>query len=325
MPNLITHALFVEDVLQNLDNPMLNAHRKLVITGGQGPDFLFFHHSQPWKLVLGSPLRKYGNKLHHEKVNDFYATAFFSICYTQNQALKEDMISYVCGHLCHWALDSEMHQLIFSRTGNCKNRSGWAHHRFESLLDAILLKVKKNQTIETYDYPEECLSDDARTAKIISRIYIPALKALYGEEIRPSWIAEDLHDWKQIEKMMRDPHNHKKAWVQPLEKAFNLDNAISGFSVPNVVEDNVDLCNLLHEGWRHPVTGEVRTDSAFDLYEAALTKAETAIYLFLKAIEEPEDRSRLESFLDFLGDRNYDTNMAGTPEPVFCDPIDLDF
>lgn len=325
MPNLITHALFVEDVLDELKNPMLDAHKQLVITGGQGPDFLFFHHSQPWKLWMKTPLRKYGNLFHHEKVNDFYTSAFFSIKHTQNEALKEDMISYVCGHLCHWALDSEMHQLIFSRTGNCIDRSGWAHHRFESLLDAIMLKVKKNQTIKTYDCSKECLSDDEGTARAISRIYIPAIKAIYGEDIQPSLIAEDLHDWKQIQKLLRDPNNSKKAFAQPVEKALHIENAITGFSVPNTVEDNVDLCNLLHDGWRHPITGEVRTDSVFDLYEAAMKKAKNAIELFLKAVANPETPADLEALLDFIGDRNYDTNMAGSPEPVFFDLIDLEF
>lgn len=320
MPNLITHTLFTEDVLKALDNPVLNARKKLVITGGQGPDFLFFHHSIPSKLLIPSELRKYGSLFHEEHVNDFYASALESIRKEKNPAIREDMFAYVIGHLCHWAMDSTFHPLIYYRTGNCEGRSAWRHHRYESLLDAAMLQYKKGQTIQTYDPGMECLSNDMPTARAIARIYRPAIQTIYGQTIRPGDFKEVLDDWKRAQQIFRDPHNRKKAVMGGLEKVLGMENFLTGFSVPNVCEDNVDIGNLLHDEWKHPSTGEIHTESVFDLWKQAMDKALMAIGLFEKALANPSDR---QAFLNFLNDRNYDIGIPGNPAPVFFDLADL--
>lgn len=320
MPNLVTHTLFCEDVLDALDNPMLNAHRRFFITGGQGPDFLFFHNSTPAKVMIPSPLRKYGTLFHHESVNAFYQSALESIDRESNRSVRNDLIAYVCGHLCHWALDSTLHPLIYSRTGNCEGLSASRHHRYESLLDAAMLQYKKHTTIKDYDPGAECFGSDRETARAIAKIYLPAIESIYGESIRPYMIYDTLQDWKTMQKHFRDPKNIKKAIFTPLETITHLPNVVTGYSIPNAAEDNVDICNLLHTPWPDPVTGDISTESIFDLYEIALDKAETAITLFFKAVRSPE---QVRPFLDFLADRDYDTNLAGSPEPVYFSLVDL--
>lgn len=322
MPNLVTHTLFTEDVLKTLNNPLLNSRRKLVITGGQGPDFLFFHNATPSKLMIPSPIRKYGTLFHHEEVNAFYASALDSIRHEKNRKIRDDMIAYTCGHLCHWASDSTVHPLIYARTGNCTGRSAWRHHRYESLLDAALLQYYKKMTIKDYDPSVECLSADLPTARAIARIYGPAIETVYGDKVRPALFVDTLQDWKHMEKVFRDPTNIKKKLLMPAEKVLHLENLVTGFSIPNVCEDNVDICNLLHNEWRNPCTGEIHTESVFDLLEEALQKAVTAITLFLQAVQNPAKETE---FLDFLDDRNYDEGLPGNPDPVFFDETDLSF
>ena len=320
MPNLVTHALFCDDVLSALDNPLLSSHRMLFLTGGQGPDFLFFHHSDPLRTaVLPSDIRKYGRKFHADHINDFYLSALSSIQKEKDPAIRNDLIAYVCGHLCHWALDSTVHPLIYSRTGNCQGRSAWMHHRFESLLDAALLMYKKKQTILTYFPGDECFSSDLNTARAMARIYVPAIETIYGEKVNPHSFAEVLQDWKRVQKRFYDPHNRKRRTIVPLEKTFGMYGLMSGFAIPYTCEDNVDICNLLHDSWRHPVTGEERKESVLDLMNIALDKAVTAIQLFLAAVDHPENPAFKESFCDFLGDRNYEMDLPGNPVPVFFD------
>lgn len=320
MPNLITHTLFTEDVLKALDNPALNARHKLVITGGQGPDFLFFHHSVPSKLLIPTRLRKYGTLFHEEHVNGFYASALNSIRHEKNAAIREDMIAYTVGHLCHWAMDSTFHPLIYYRTGNCKGKSAWSHHQYEALLDAAMLQYKKGQTIATYDPSTQCLSDKLPVARAIARIYRPAIQAIFQETIEPHEFKEVLDDWKRAQQIFRDPKNRKKAWIKPLEKMLGMEHILTGFSVPNVCEDNVDIGNLLHDEWKHPSSGEIRHESVFDLWQEAMDKALMAIDLFYKALADKNDEP---AFLDFLDDRNYDIGIPGNPAPVFFELADL--
>lgn len=324
MPNLITHTLFCEDVLDSLHNELLDSHRMLFITGGEGPDFLFFHHSDPFvDAFVPSKLRKYGGIFHDEHVNAFYLSALSSIEQQKNSEIREDMIACLAGHLCHWALDSTMHPLIYARTGNCKGASSWNHHRYESLLDAALLMYRKHVTIKDYEPWKECFSSDRRTARAISQIYGPAIETIYGESIRPADFAQCLKDWERLQRRFYDPSGLKKTLLRPVENVLHLDNLMTGFSIPNNAEDNVDICNLLHTTWRHPVTGIESTESVFDLLDKALEKAKTAITLFFDALNHPASTLHAQKWIDFLGDRNYDMDLPGSPEPVFFDLIDL--
>lgn len=320
MPNLITHALFADDVREQLNLPLLNHNRKFMITGAQGPDFLFFHHTTPAKYLIPSDIRQYGSLFHKEKVNEFYASALHSIRHEKNRIIKNEMTAYVCGHLCHWAMDGTFHPYIYYRTGNYSNKSAAAHHRFESLLDAAMLKYKKNLTISEYDPSVECLSDELPVARAICRVYVPAIETIYGKKVSPKDFVDDLHEWKFMQKVFRDPNNYKKRILQPLEKIFGMDNVLSGFSVPNVCEDNVDICNLLHREWKNPASLEISNASLLDLYQIAQAKALMAIHLFLKVIDHPEDEAEL---LGFLGERNYEMGLAGSPEAKEFDLIDL--
>lgn len=322
MPNLVTHALFCEDVMKSLNEPLLDRCKMFVITGSQGPDFLFFYHTTPAKLLLPNKVRQFGNKFHEENVNAFYASAINSIRHEKKHPIQQEMIAYLCGHLCHWAMDSTFHPYIYYRTGNYSLSSDCAfnHHRFESLLDAAMLKFKKDTTITDYDPGVECLSTSLPVARAICRIYIPAIEQIYDTKLEPKTIVEALEDWKTMQKIFRDPKNYKKGFLQPIEKSLGLLHALSGFSIPNVCEDNVDICNLLHKPWKNPATLEQSDESLFDLYEVARKKAVKAITYCLKAINDPKSEEKL---LEFIGDRNYEMGIPSGYEMKEFDLIDL--
>ena len=320
MPNIITHTLFAEEVQKLLDNENLKNRRQLFAVGSNGPDFLFFHRVTPVSFWKKTPLRKMGARLHSGHVNEFYANLLHVIRKQKNEALKEDMIAYGAGHLCHWALDSTAHPYIFYRTGRCIARSADRHHRFESLIDAAMLKIRHNETIKTYNPAMEVCNLTESEMKAIVNAYYPVLKQIFDEDVRPYMIRESLQNWKTMQQIFHDPNGTKIAALQKAEKIFGLDNKLSGFGVPPVLEDNYDLLNLLHTPWRNPITGEVFTESFLDLYEEALHKAVRAIELFLAAIEDP---SREDEFLEFLGNRNYDTGMDTDGGMQYFDIVDL--
>lgn len=322
MPGIVTHALFTEAVLDRLDNPMLNAHRSFVITGGQGPDFLFYDHTTPQKIWIPSSLRDYGILFHHENVNAFYQSALESIRQEKNSAIQDDLIAYVCGHLCHWALDSSLHPLVYSRVGAYTAKSSARHHRYESLLDAAMLQYHKGMTIVDFLPTEQCFSIELPVTRAIARIYGPAMETIYGETIRPSRFMDVLQEWATMQKRFHDPKNHKKSLLHPIEKVLGLEHLVTGFSIPNEAEDNIDVCNLLHTPWPDPVTGELRKESMFDLWDVALERAIRAIGLFLKAVRKPAQE---EAFFHFLGDCDYDTGMPGSPEMSHFAIVDLSY
>lgn len=316
MPNIITHVLFADEVCEKLDadkKEFIEPRLQLFEIGSNGPDFLFFHGMNPKDFLKKSPLRKLGSDAHSYNVNEFYKSCLDSIRKEENEEIKLDMITYVCGHLCHWALDSTAHPYVFHRTGNCKGKSAWWHHRFESLIDAIMLKVKNECTIQdfkAYEVTEVSLEQ----ARAIARIYVPVSRNVFYQDIKPHQILDSLNDWNFIQKVLYDPKSLKFDTAFALEKITGTESKISGYFVPNEPEDPFDTINLLHNKWCHPCDDTiVSTESFFDLYDKAILKALDVIRFFLKAIE---DKEATDDFINYLGNQSYDTGMSKQKEMI---------
>jgi hypothetical protein len=322
MPNIITHTLFAHDLMAKMNGlPLLQNNKQLVEIGSNGPDILFFHGLSPKRRFQSSELSKMGSVLHDRHINDFYLSALKSIRNENDPAIKEQMIAYTCGHLCHWALDSTTHPYIFYRTGTCKGDSAKVHHRFESLLDAIVLKVKTGHTVSEMDISQIC-KPSTEQARAIVRVYIPALNSIFDKDVAPHKIVETLEDWQFMQKVFHDPSGKKIKNLHRLEKLFGLQNLFSGYLVPNEPVDNYDLMNLLHKTWRNPATGQESDQSFFELYDEALAKAATAIDLFVQAIDDPQKE---EAFLAFVDNANYNLGINTPMEMKYFEIVDLNF
>lgn len=314
MPNIITHTLFAEDMLKDPVIESLIEHPHLYKVGSNGPDFLFFHHVNPIDFYKQTPLRKLGSDLHHENINEFYKAALKRIRNEKDAELKKQMISYLAGHLSHWALDSSAHPYIFYRTGNCHSRSSWNHHRMESLLDTFMLKVKKDGDIREFPLSLEVTETTREEKRAVALLYSDILNELYDQNITQNMIAQSLLDWQHYQRAIYDPKGWKFKVLKLAEKPANVNQLLSGLIVPTEAEDNYDLLNLMHREWKHPVTEESQFTSFLDLYDSAQNRAKTAITLFMQALEKPENEV---DFLSFLGDRNYNMGVAGGEAHLF--------
>lgn len=321
MPNIITHVLFGDEVLESLSEDkgeLFEGRKQLLEIGANGPDFLFFHGMNQknfWKHTL---LRKVGNQAHSHSTNAFYESALASIKKEEDEEVRNDMIVYLCGHLCHWALDSVTHPYIFYRTGNCKGQSAWWHHRFESLIDAIMLKVKRDCTIRDYKAYEICEAS-LEQARAIARIYVPVIKNIYKTDVRPYQILESLNDWCFIQKVLYDPEAAKFEALEKIEAPLNATSFLSGYFVPNEPEDPFDTMNLLHKKWCHPCDDTVvSTESFFDLYDRARSKALNAIRLLFIALEDEKNEG---DFIHFINNQSYDTGLSTLEKMQYFDEV----
>ena len=321
MPNIITHTLFAQEIFDKVDeatHDLFEPRLQLLEIGSNGPDFLFFHGMNPKDFYKKSDLRVTGSMFHAAHVNDFYQKALISIRNEQDEDIKKDMMTYVCGHLCHWALDATSHPYVFYRTGPCKGKSAWYHHRFESLLDAIMLKVKRECTIEDFKFYEVC-DVTKEQARAIARIYVVAIRQILGFDIKPHQILECLNDWHFIETLFYDASGDKLKALQTLETFTKAYNSLSGYIVPNHPDDPYDVMNLLHTRWHHPSDSSfVSTESFFDLYDRAQLLAMEAIRLFLAACQNPDLD---EDLLLLIKDRNYNLGVSNQAEMTNFDLI----
>lgn len=322
MPNIITHKLFAEEVYRRCKKKdikdLLEKHFQLYYIGSNGPDFLFFYHMKPWEAYKEHTLNHLGSELHRGHVNEFYQSAVTSIRKEQDPFTKESELAYVMGHLCHWALDMISHPYIFYRTGDCQGVSAGLHHRFESMMDAMMLKRYRDLDIASYRCSQICKYDE-EMLKAIARIYVPALKHALHEEIKVRQLREALSAWGDIQDLLYDPEHKKIKVLTAIEKVIRRPWLVSGNVVPNTIDETFDILNLKKQAWKHPCDDSVVSNASFiELFEAAIEVALAALDKVYGCVEYDAD---IQNLLNLLQDRAYDTGREGGVEMKYFDII----
>ena len=103
MPSTYAHTRFGARVLQRLPQDVqrvMQAHRALYDIGLQGPDVLFHH-----KALSKNPVNELGRAMHKWSGKRFFGMMMDK---AQDDAAK----AYLCGVMCHFALDSVCHGTI---------------------------------------------------------------------------------------------------------------------------------------------------------------------------------------------------------------------
>lgn len=314
MPNIITHKIFAEEVLKNIKKTdirnSIEEHLQIYYIGSNGPDFLFFYHAKPWEVLKKHEPNVIGSELHKKGINDFYKSVANSIQKETSHSVKENMMVYAFGHLCHWALDMCTHPYIFYRTGDCVGEGAVHHHRFESMMDTLMLEKFHNVNIKDYPFYEICTYDE-EMLKAIARVYVPAVKKALGKEIKVYDIRKSLNEWKEIQKLLYDPYNIKAPILKTAEKMIRKPGLISGNVVPKKADETYDILNMEHQTWFHPCDGTKSTASFLDMFEEAIKLATTLIEQLYGCAEYD---ANAEKILTILQNRAYDTGMSEESE-----------
>lgn len=321
MPNIVTHILFAREMVQSkLDTracALVNQDPQLFEVGSNGPDYLFFHDTTPKHVMKKSKIRQVGTYCHRREVNAFYQDAIKTIRNESDPQIKKEETIYVMGHLCHWALDSVAHPYIFYRTGSGDKTSQFRHHRIESLIDAALLKVKLNTTIDEFKAYEIC-DVSMEQARAITRIYHSIAQNVYGIKERPHEYLQALNDWYFVQKLLYDRNGKKIRSFQRVEKLIGKIGLVSAMLVPNEPSDPCDIFNLNHKEWVHPCDKNLKSNDSFlDLFDKGLNRANHVINLFLDALE---DESKEQEWIDFIANRNYTKGLSDNGPMTVFDP-----
>lgn len=322
MPNIITHKIFAEEAYATLKGQgikeIIAKNEPLFYIGSNGPDFLFFYHALPWDAYKSHYLNHLGSRMHMTHSNDFYAKAIACIRQQSDPKVRENMLIYLLGHLCHWALDKTTHPYIFYRTGNGKGSSASAHHRFESMIDTMMLRTYKGVDISEYQSYAICSFDDAML-KAIARMYVPIAKAIYHTDVKVHDLREALISWKRIQRLLYDPSNIKFRVAQQVESMLHMPWAISGNIVKRKSDERYDVMNLQHKGWLHPCDHHIVYHTSFlDLFQEAL---ETACDVMMKAYECIVYDRDVSSLCKVIDNAAYTTGLSEPCTMKYFDPI----
>lgn len=300
MPNIVTHYLFANECAKKLNKAVqkcIEKYPREYIIGSNGPDFLFFYQFFDSKK---KHIRDIGNLLHAYKINEFYTKAGNIINQCDDEELKEAMTSYLAGHLCHWALDSTTHPYVFYKTGWQAKINESMHHRFEYMIDALLLEKMKQTSIKKFKY--YLLTKQSKiSVKTIASIYVPICNELFDSELDEKIIKQALDDWYSINRFCYDPYKVKTPFVKLYEKKVNSPYLYSGNIIPAKADYTYDVLNLEKNSWCYPVDDTKTSNESFiELFEKAQNLAVDCIEVMLES----------DKLCDHLQDHSYDTGST---------------
>lgn len=312
MPNVLTHRVFAECNLEALVSSNLKSaiekYPKAYILGSSGPDFFFYYNVWPWlDQKEAQRISKLGSIVHNQKINAFYNHALYLINQQKDKEVKQAMIAYLAGHLCHWSLDSVAHPYIFYRSGAPLKANQYWHYRFESMIDTMILDHVGHLKLKDY-HPASIIESDAQTVQAVSQIYVPVMKEVYGVQINQNEIKKAVNDFSKVSRVLFDPNGWKFPLVSTLEQWTGKKWIFSSHMVQAKPNYAFDVLNLKHKIWVHPSHQEFTSDKSFiDLFNEGLVRAKNACLCLEEALDEGY---RSEALLSLIADQDYETGMS---------------
>ncbi len=266
MPAATTHVEFAKDVLTILPEDIRTSIRNMPMyyLGSQGPDFLFFSRLS----VLPGSLKHYGNCMHQSYTREIMHY------FDEHAADDNDLYSYFCGYLCHYALDSTAHPLVnaFAKSEHNKTGrpSGEIHVRIEAEFDLWKL-AEEGRTKEDYDVYEYMNTTKEDRAKL-ARLYHGMFREVMNEDVKESDIAASARSTYSLTKFLKPDHHAKYSILRYAESILNMGHGITDMMLFDK-QKSIAL-NTNHSEWRALKEPDIpRTESFPDLYQRAMKKA----------------------------------------------------
>lgn len=309
MPAILTHDFFGRDVLdafgQHVEDSTLD-ERDAFLLGNQGPDPLFFLAIHPtlhnW--------RKLGGRMHKEHTSELIYALAQAVDVLQEYERPIGQ-AYAQGFLCHYALDSTVHPLVYSRTfavcdvgieGLSRTNSREVHAEIEREIDELVLTKKRNQTIREYPAVENTLDASPEVLAIIQKMYAYMALSLFSEQIPENLFATAVECYRITLAAFHSPHGVKRTLIMAAEERLRAYSFFAAMAHKVHLVNESWYANSQHEAWANPYTGEVRDASFWDLYQEALELVADAIERFESSSFSMEDARAITRETNFSGE-----------------------
>ena len=307
MPAIITHDFFGRDVYDLMFQTIGGSRNEAdaFLLGNQGPDPLFYAVAS----ARITPYHKLGNTMHSSKPAELLAALKESL-----GVLEEDEKAvgraYALGFLCHYALDSTMHPLVYcheyalcdaGEPGLTRDDGSEVHGVIESELDEMVLFAKRGETIATFNPSREILRANTFVLRAISKMYAYIALNVYGEIVPGNLFEGSVRCFRMVQALFYSPTGAKRDVIGRVERLLRPHSFYQSMSHRAIESAESVFDNHERAAWTNPFTGDVRTTSFWDLFEQAQTKAKTLITAFDAPGFTVEKTRELTGELDFSG------------------------
>lgn len=303
MPNIWTHMLFCEDVLDAIENPNPFSHNEAYMKlGAQGPDPFFYYNFWPW--IKNEPVNNIGMILHTKDCG-----AFLMDLIERAKDMDRHVQGYVFGFVTHHILDRNAHPYIHYRSGY----KGNDHQKLEVLIDTLMME--KYHNLKTWKAPVyKEINVGYSFNKEITNLLHETIKEHYPEVDQNSaaYIQKAYRDMKLALKLIADPYGWKNVILKPLVSSYSHQP----------IKNNVDYLNLKNTTWHHPATNEPSSKSFIDLYDQARIEGIEVLTEVL-SYWKSRNESNAERLNNLIGNISYDTGkpLSLNLENEYSEPI----
>ena len=308
MPALITHDTFGHDVYAELYESIGGSRdeAEAFLLGNQGPDPLFYSLLNP-KLRFAHNL----SRLMHRRYPSELLYEFKKSVSVLPESEASIGRAYVLGFLCHYAMDSTLHPLVYNQVyaltdagepGLTRKNASEVHLYIETELDELVLTVKRNERISTFNPSREILKASNHVLEIISKMYAYVAMHLYGMTIPLNTYSSSVKLFRRSQEFFYSPRGLKHNVLGRIETLVRPYSYYRSFSHRNIPITESAFDNHEHAVWKNPYTNEETNDSFWDLYDKALKKAADGIAIIDEIDFDVERARSITDDVDFNGE-----------------------
>ncbi len=307
MPALITHNTFGRLAYGQVKSQvgLSEEAQRAFLLGNQGPDPLFSAMG-----ILGlRPWRQLGHDMHVEKPVELLAH-LEEACSDLPEPERTIVRAWAAGFLCHYALDSNAHPLIYRQEydfcdagvpGLGRDNASEVHGAIEADLDEAALFLTSNATIADVKPWKLLESLPQRAASAISEAVSTLADSVYGTSIPRSMYRRCARAFRYLQHLLYTPDNGKRAVLSTMEHAVRGKSLYNAMAWQDCAHADSVFDNAAHAPWRNPFTNE-ETDASFvDLFFQAEEEAKLLIEAFSDHALDEACARELSGGLNFNG------------------------
>lgn len=305
MPAIVTHYCFGEDALDILPRVCGDSRDECdaFLLGNQGPDPLFF---LPGPAPFGTI--SLARQMHSEKPAELLAALKQAL-----DTLREDEQvigrAYAHGFLCHYLLDSTVHPLVYSLVyricdaeveGLTRDDRKTVHDYIEREWDEMAMTVKLDTTVAHFR-PVVALRASETVLNIVQKMYTFMALATYGRVIETESFLRAVAAYRLEQRLILSKSGLKRAALGRFEELITRHSRVRAITPRPIRVESTWLANPHNDEWEDPFTGQVHTQSFWDLYHEALQRVEETIDTFDATSFDKETARALTDEKNFRG------------------------
>lgn len=274
MPALITHHIFGEDIAAELPAGIVEGEEELLafLLGNQGPDPFFARFSTVPDRAAAC--HRFASLMQGGGMTRAFMALRDGVSHLPSPDERIGR-AFALGLLGHYALDRAAHPFVIAQEralaevdeSLAASRRA-VHALIESDIDSWILWEKRRATVQERPSSSNLMRTE-RIDRVGGALFSQIAFKTYGLAIGGGEYAGSTSDYERVYRLIEPVGSLRSGLARRAARLVRGDFLADACAHYVRRTDECPAANLDRHPWRHPFTGEVRTDSFADLFDEA--------------------------------------------------------